>query len=111
MQEWYSDSENVYIITDVCEGGELFDLVRARFSARAMRCIIMIALVWLMADLTMQAPHGIAGWMLCVEVECVLGFNSGFDQRPCHIASLLPECWVSEIWGLLRSVPVSPVAL
>ncbi|CAE7509138.1 CPK4 [Symbiodinium natans] len=29
LYEWYSDSENVYIITDVCEGGELFDLVRA----------------------------------------------------------------------------------
>ncbi|CAE7227197.1 CPK4 [Symbiodinium necroappetens] len=29
LYEWYADSENVYIITDVCEGGELFDLVKA----------------------------------------------------------------------------------
>ncbi|CAE7250107.1 CIPK18 [Symbiodinium pilosum] len=29
LYEWYADTENVYIITDVCDGGELFDLVKA----------------------------------------------------------------------------------
>ena len=39
MEEWYADSENVYIITDVCEGGELFDLVKAAGGCKRRRAL------------------------------------------------------------------------
>ena len=39
LKEWYADTENVYIITDVCDGGELFDLVKARITCAASLCV------------------------------------------------------------------------